>query len=531
MAADIPALPAQGPPLYAMLPPALRQVALLVGIAAAVAAGISLVLWSQSPSYSPVYTGLSDRDAGEVVTVIEAAGIPYRLDPTTGGILVPAERKYDVRMQLASAGLPRGAGFGIQEIPELGSFGQTPFIENALYTHAVETELARTIGSLRPVESARVHLAIPPQSAFVRAQRHPTASVMLTLYPGRQLEPPVVQAVVNLVASSVPDLSPQRVTVVDQNGSLLTRPDGDSTAALSSTQFDYTKQLEEAYARRIEQMLSSVVGANRVRASVAAELDFTVNEQTRESFDPNVAVVRSEQSSEEQRSGDGLAQGIPGSLTNQPPELLAQAPAGAAAATVETPTSTSRSQVRNFELDKTISHTKQAVGTVQRLSIGVLIDNKPGANGRGPGEPLEEQELASLTELVKQSVGFDEARGDTISVLNSAFQQDPQVAAPTPPSLWEQPYVWSIARQVLGAALLLVLAFVVVKPIMGTLTRPQPAAASDGALGGMQGVLPNRGYALPVGYDDRIAAARSVAGQDPRQVAQVVRNWVAEDNG
>lgn len=530
---------ASGPPLYATLPPAVRQIGLLVGIAAAVAAGVALVFWSQSPNFTLLYTGLADRDVGEIVAVMDTSGIPYKLDPATGGVMVPADRKYDVRMQLATAGLPRGAGFGIEQIPELGGFGQTPFMENALYMRALETELSRTIGSMRPVEAARVHLAVPPQSVFARQQRQSSASVMLTLYPGRRLDDAQVQSVVHLVASSVPELSPQRVTVVDQNGTLLTLPESDSTAALSRTQFEYRKQLEESYARRIEDLLSRVVGIDRVRASVAAELDFTVNEQTRESFDPNAAVVRSEQTSEEQRSGDALAQGVPGSLTNQPPELLAQGPDGAAAGPpgaaatgTAPPTSTSRSQTRNFEIDKTISHTKQAVGTIQRLSIGVLVDNRPAAGGRGPGQPLSDEEVGSMTELVKQAVGFDEARGDTISVVNSAFQAEPPIGAPAPLAFWEQPLVWSIARQVLGAALVLVLAWFIVRPIMGTLTRPQPLIAADGYPGGVgQSSLPGRGAALPVGYDDRVAAARNVAGQDPRQVAQVVRNWVAEDSG
>lgn len=257
-------------PLYAQLPPAVRQLALLVGIAAAVAAGVALVLWSQSPNLTPLYTGLNDRDIGDVVALIESTDVPYELDPTSGGVLVPADRKYELRMQMASAGLPRGTGFGVEQMPELGSFGQTPFMENALYTHAVETELGRTIGSMRSVESARVHLAVPPQSAFLRQQREPSASVMLSLYSGRRLDQSQVQSVVYLVASAIPQLSPQRVTVVDQSGALLTRNNDDTGAAMTSSQFDYTKQLEEAYARRIESMLASVVGSERVRASVAA---------------------------------------------------------------------------------------------------------------------------------------------------------------------------------------------------------------------------------------------------------------------
>jgi flagellar M-ring protein FliF len=520
-----------GLPLYAQLPPAAKQVLLLGGLAAAVAVGVAVVLWSQGSQFASLYSGLSDRDAGEIAALLDGSDIPYRLEAGTGGLLVPADRKYEVRMQLAGAGLPRGTGFGIDEMPGRSTFGQTPFMENALYVHAVETELARTIGSMQPVETARVHLALPPQSVFLRQKREASASVMLKLFAGRRLDPAQVQAVVHLVASSVPDLLPARVTVVDQSGALLTSPDKDSTASLTSTQFEYRREVEQAYSQRIEGLLASVVGAERVRASVSAELDFTVSEQTRESFDPNIAVVRSEQTSEDTRRGDG-AQGVPGALSNQPPQVAAApGPAGV----VEEPLAVSRSAVRNFELDKTISHTRSQVGAIRRLSIGVLVDNKPPASGRGAAQPLQEQELASMTELVKQAVGFDEARGDTIAVLNSAFQPVAQVQAPEAPGLMENPQVWNIARQVLGAGLVLVLAFVILRPMMQVLTRPQPALPAPSGMdfvGSYPSATPGgRPLALPMSYDDRMAAARNVAGQDPRQVAQVVRNWVAEDNG
>jgi len=521
-------------PLYALLPPAVKQILLLVGLAAAVAAGVALVLWSQGENYTALYSGLADRDLGEITAQLDSADVPYKMDPSSGSLLVPADRKYEVRMQLASAGLPRGAGFGIEEMPDRASFGQTPFMENALYVRAVETELARTIGSMQPVEMARVHLALPPQSVFLRQKREPSASVMLKLFTGRRLDDNQVQAVVHLVASSVPDLVPSRVTVVDQSGALLTSREDDSTASLTSSQFEYRKQVESDYAQRIQGLLGSIVGAERVRASVSAEIDFTQVEETRESFDPNVQLVRSEQTSEDTRRGDG-AQGVPGALSNQPPEVAAP-PAGATAATAEA-VSTSRTATRNFELDKTVSHTRGAIGSIRRLSIGVLVDNKPPATRNGESTPLTEQEIASLTDIVRQAVGFDEARGDTISVVNSAFQPVAPLAQPDPPPFWENPALWSIARQVLGAALVLALAYFVLRPMMQLLTRPQPVATAPVAVeyagGQMQPMLVSGGrvMGLPMGYEDRMAAARSVAGQDPRQVAQVVRNWVAEDNG
>ncbi len=517
-------------PLYALMPPAFKQILLLVGLAAAVAAGIALVLWSQGANYTPLYSGLGDRDMSEITTQLDAASVPYKVD-AGGAVLVPSDRKYEVRMTLAGSGLPRGTGIGVDEISENSTFGQTPFMENALYVRAVETELARTIGTMRPVESARVHLALPPQSVFLRQKREPSASVMLKMFSGRRLDPEQVQSVVHLVASSVPDLLPTRVTVVDQTGALLSSPEGDSTASMTNSQFEYRKQLEQNYAQRIETLIASIVGPDRVRASVSAELDFTVTEQTRESFDPNVQVVRSEQTSEDSRSGDGV-QGVPGALSNQPPEIVEPQP-GVAAAGAPDPQSVSRSATRNFELDKTVSHTRQATGIIQRLSIGVLIDNKPPATGRGAAQPLGEPEIASLTQLVKQAVGFDEMRGDTISVLNSAFQQAAAVPNTPAPSFWQQPSFWSIARQVLGAGLVLILAWFVLRPMMTVLTRPQPISSAPAAVEyQMYPAMPGgRPMGLPVSYDDRMAAARTVAGQDPRQVAQVVRNWVAEDNG
>jgi len=521
-------------PLYALLPPAFRQILLFVGVAAAVAVGVAMALWSQGENYTPLYSGLGDRDLGEITAQLDSAKVPYKLDSGNGSLLVPADRKYQVRMQLASSGLPHGTGLGVEEMSGHASFGQTPFMENALYVRAVENELARTIGAMQPVEMARVHLALPPQSAFVRQKREPSASVMLKLFAGRRLDDAQVQAVVHLVASSVPDLTPSRVTVVDQSAGLLTTTNDDTTSGLTTSQFEYRRQLEEGYAQRITNLVGSIVGAERVRASVTADVDFTQVEQTRESFDPNVQMVRSEQTSEDTRRGDGV-QGVPGALSNQPAQVARPPAAAQTAATPETPVSSTKSQVRNFELDKTVSHTRQAVGAVRRLSIGVLVDNKPPAQARGASTPLTEQEVASLTALVKQAVGFDEMRGDTISVVNSAFQQTPPVAAPPATPMWQNPQIWSIARQVLGALLVLALAYFVLRPMMQMLTRPQPIApapmGTEYAAQLQPMLVGGRPMALPMGYDDRMAAARSVAGQDPRQVAQVVRSWVGEDNG
>lgn len=523
----LPQVPMQYPPAASRWPVTIRQLMLVLGLAGAVAAAVAVILWSQSPNYTAVHPGMDDRDAAEVVALLQSSGIPYRLDGGSGAVTVPGGRKSEVRLLLAEAGLPRGTVAGMERLREGQNLGQTPFMENAFYVQALQTELARTIMDLRPVQGARVHLAIPPRTVFLRDRKSASASVMLELFPGRILDQAKVSAVVHLVASSVPELEPEKVTVIDQRGNLLTTSRGDATSAITGGQFEYAKRFEQLAARAIEDQLSPVLGASRVRATVAADLDFTVAREVRKSFDPNNSVVISEEQEQESRRTDLAGQGIPGALTNQPPET---APDAANAGPNPQPISSSSRRRSNFDVDETVRETQLPSGTVRRLSIAVLIDNKAGTDNT-PGEPHSEAELAGLTELAKQAVGFDEARGDTISVLNSAFLPPIEVDAVEPPPIWEQPWVWDIARQALGVILVLLLVLIVVRPIVKNLTKPEPPPMMASlAGGGMPGMQISRTPVIPQGYDDRMAAARTVINQDPRQVAQVMRNWVADEN-
>ena len=370
--------------------PGLRQLSLLVGVAAAVAAAVWLVLWSQGPNYSLLYGQLSDRDAAAVVQSLSAAGIPHRLDPGSGAVMVAADRLHDARLRLAGEGLPQGDGFGAEMLRDQEGFGTSQFMESARYQHALETELARTIVRVQGVQSARVHLALPKQSVFLRDRRRASASVMLQLYSGRRLDPGQVSAIVHLVASSVPELEAAQVTVVDQNGTLLSSPrDGDDLAA-TARQLDYQRQLEDRYERRIEELLSPLVGVGRVRAGVTADVDFTVAERTREDFDREQQVVRSEQTAAESRPAGDLALGIPGALRNQPPEAPPAPPAAAqqgdAAAAGAANAATSQRATRNYEIGRTISHVREPTGSVRRLSVAVILDNKPAPAGAAEAE-------------------------------------------------------------------------------------------------------------------------------------------------
>ncbi len=522
--------------------PGLRQLFLLVGLAGAIAAGLWLVFWSQGPNYATLYSQLSDRETAQVVDALQAAGIPHKLDGPSGSVRVPEAQLREARMRLAAQGLPQSDALGVEMIQKDTGFGTSQFMETARYQLAIETELARTIVKVQGVQGARVHLALPRPSAFVRERRHATASVMLQLYPGRRLEPGQVAAITHLVASSVPDLENHDITVVDQAGNLLSSPDGTDALSISAKQLEYTRSVEDGYTHRIEQLLAPLVGAGRVRAGVTADIDFTVTEQSSENYDPQKQVVRSEQTANEQRMQGDVAMGIPGALSNQPPQTTPAPPAAKQqpAPTPPQPVATNNRATRNFEIDRTVSHVMQPTGTVKRLSVAVILDNKQvtGADGKPTSQALTDKEIERYTALVREAVGFDEKRGDRVEVINASFTSD----APGEPAAAEPWYANPMLRQAArqGGAVLavLVLALVVLRPIMRTLLaspRTLPVAV-DGATGDLardkvtlSGAPGPGGAAGLPNYEQHVAAARNVISQDPKRAAQVVREWVTAD--
>lgn len=518
--------------------PAIRQLGLLVGVAAAVAAAIWLVIWSQGPNYALLYGQLSDRDAAAAIEALDAASIPHELEPATGTLMVPADRLHEARLKLAAQGLPEGDGLGIEMLRNAEGFGTSQFMESARYQLALETELGRTIVRVQGVQSARVHLALSKQSVFVRDRRGATASVMLQLFPGRRLDPGQVSAIVHLVASSVPELEAPQVTVVDQNGTLLSAPQGGDELAAAARQLEHQRQVEESYERRIEQLLSPIVGAGKVRAGVTADVDFTVAERTTEDFDPQQQVVRSEQTSADERPSGELALGIPGALSNQPPQTSPAPPAEAQQQGAMPPqqAATSQRATRNYEIDRTISHVRQPSGSLRRLTVAVVVDNKPPPAGEeGPGLAYSQEELDRLTAIVKEAVGFEAERGDRVQVVNAGFAGTPPVEAVEAPPLWQNPTLLAVGRQALGAALVLVVAFFVLRPLMKSITRPVPAGQLALAAGGanLPEVAGDRLSLSPGGrppnYEQQVAAARSLIGQDPKRAAEVVKGWVSVD--
>lgn len=549
--------------------PGVRQLVAIAGVALAIAAGITLFFWAQKPNLAPLYPNLGEKDSAEVADALRAAGIEFKLDGATGSVNVPADKIHEARLRLASQGLPKGSSLGMEMIREEQGFGTSQFIETARYQLALETELSRTIGSLMAVKGARVHLALPKPSAFARNREQASASVLLELHPGRQLEAGQVASIVHMVASSVPNLLPSAVTVIDQYGHLLTKDGADSDADASAEQFAFTRRVEADYVRRIEQLLAPMMGAGRVSAQVAADLDFSVTEEAREAYNPNPQAIRSEQTSEEaNRNGSGTPpQGVPGATSNQPPSPAQAVPlntvngqpvpgSSASASATTPPTSESRSATRNFELDKTVSHTRRAPGSVRRLSIAVLVDNLPKANDKGVMVPtaLNADELAKVQALVREAVGFDEKRGDTVTVQNAPFMPADALAEIAPLPIWQQPEMRDYARQGVGALVVLLIALLVVRPMLKSLMSPAVPAAPETVDGVLETMAERRAVAAAAGnelpgeiaedrlslgtspapevpkvYEQKLEVARAAVAQDPKRVAQLVKNWIGSE--
>ncbi|RJG09855.1 flagellar basal body M-ring protein FliF [Pseudomonas cavernicola] len=562
----------------------LRQVGLLVGLAASVAIGFAVVLWSQQPDYRPLYGSLEGMDAKQVTETLAASDIAYTIEPNSGALLVKAEDISRARLKLASAGVaPRDGNVGFEILDQEQGLGTSQFMEATRYRRGLEGELARTVSSLNNVKAARVHLAIPKSSVFVRDERKPSASVLVELYPGRSLEPSQVMAIVNLIATSVPELSKSQVTVVDQKGNLLSDQQELSELSMAGKQFDYSRRMESMFSQRVDNILQPVLGSGRYKAEVSADVDFSAVESTSEMFNPDQPALRSEQKVNEERQSSLPPQGVPGALSNQPPgpttapaqanAAPAAAPAGPVAAgqplldangqqvidpatgqakLAPYPADKREQSTRNFELDRSISHTKQQQGRLRRLSVAVVVDDQlktDAKTGETTRVPWAAADLARFTRLVQDSVGFDASRGDSVSVINTAFMATPGEELIEIP-FYTQPWFWDVVKQVLGVLFILVLVFGVLRPVLNNITGGGKGHAllgggrsgdvELGEMGGLDGELSAdrvslggpQSILLPSpteGYDAQLNAIKGLVAEDPGRVAQVVKEWINAD--
>lgn len=527
--------------------PSQQKLGLIVAVAATVALLSGLWMWGQTPDYRVLYANLSEKDGGEVIESLQQQNVPYKFSEG-GTLMVPSDKVHELRLSLAAKGLPQGGTVGF-ELMENQKFGTSQFLEQINYQRALEGELARSVQSLAAVANARVHLAIPKPTVFVKEKQKPSASVILSLRAGRSLDEGQVNAIVNLISSSVPDMPSRNVTVVDQTGTLLSIARDGSGQLLDATQLKYVRQIEQDYVKRIEDILSPITGVQNIRAQVNANLDFSVSEQTSESYKPNQppneAAVRSMQSTE---TMDGIKTqgGVPGALSNQPPvpataPIVTPASAVAAVSGVAA-SNTHKEMTTNYEVDRTIQHTKMPTGNLKRLSIAVVLNNRNsvGADGKTVSTPYTEDEKAKISSLIKEAVGFEEKRGDTLNLLNSAFNDTSELIPEIP--LWQQPEMIELAKELLKYLLIaggvFYLLFGIIKPAFKSVAANAAAHAEgdkDDAepefdANGVQVNLGEGGGApAPNAFETNLQIAKQLAKDDPKIVAMVVKEWVNKD--
>ncbi|NID16869.1 flagellar basal-body MS-ring/collar protein FliF [Luteibacter yeojuensis] len=541
--------------------PAARQLFMLAGIAGAVAIGIAAVMWSRAPNYGLLYGGLEQKDAAAVTQALQASNTQYTLSADGSSIFVPAADVAGIRLKLAGQGLPQGSA--ASSMPQTDSpFGMSDMAERTRYQSMLENDLSNTIAGLQSVRAARVHLALPKPSAFIRDNKPASASVVVTLYPGRQLDQGQVAAIVHLIAASVPGLDTRQVSVIDQTGNLLTVSDPDSAQAIGDSRLRLSNRIEATYTQRVEDLLTPLVGAGKVRAQVFADLDFSQTEKASETFNHDNPALRSEQTSSDTRTEPANNGGVPGALSNQPPNTGANAtaanpaaggkPGAQASATQtaqQTPTQKTESATRNYELDRTVSHVTDPAGKVARLSVAVVVDNKqvPDKDGKFKSVPFTQEELSRLTELTKNAVGFSAERGDSVSVINEPFRGNILEEAPQATPFWERPGMLDLIKQGLGVMIALIVGFFVLRPILKGLLKPAPLAMNNVALAGPMptvsvmvdddDIAPDRvstsqaqlGSPALLAYEQKVGLAKRMAAENPKQVAQVVKSWVSED--
>ena len=533
---------------------ALPKPVLLGAAAAVVALIVAVAMWSSEPKYKVLFSNLDDRDGGAIVTALGTMNVPYKYNDTGTALLVPADRVYDARLQLASQGLPRGGSVGF-ELMDNARFGASQFAEQINYQRGLEGELARSIESMHTVQHARVHLAMPRQSLFVRERQPPTASVLLNVYPGRSLSDAQVSAISWLVASSVPELTAENVSVVDQNGRLLSSPLGEGRG-MDADQTRMVRETEQRTVERILTILNPLVGPGNVHAQASAEMDFARREETSEVYRPNQepgqAAIRSQQTSDQNQRGVNPAQGVPGALSNQPPGN-AQAPIanppqtqpprpgqpqqqGQQQQQQQTTTGAQnaggtindrRDATTNYEVDRTISHIKQPVGTVKRLSVAVVVNYVRDKDGDLKALPPEE--LSKLTNLVREAMGYSQSRGHSLNPHNSHFNDGP----PALP-MWRDPEMISLFKTILawlvGGVLALWLYRKVRRSVGDYLYPPVDPEVAEAERIEAQREAQDMARAKETDrYQDNLERARTMANKDPRAVAMVLRTWMTKD--
>lgn len=535
-----------------------QRMRLGVGVALLVAIAVAAIVLGRQPDYRVLFSNLNDKDGGAIVAQLSTMNVPYKYAEGGGAILIPSEKVHDVRLRLATQGLPRGSVTGF-ELMETNRFGMTQFQERLNFQRGLEGELTRSIQALSSVQSARVHLALPNQNGFFREQQKPSASVLVSLHPGRFLDRAQLAGIVHLVASSVPELAPSAVSVLDDTGKLLSQsPDGAGANAIDAQQMLYGQQIEQQLTRRIQEILEPVVGRNNVRAQVSAELDFSRTESTSEQFRPNqtpdAKAVRSQQMLETSGTAQKTATGVPGAVANQPPAPSAAPinganPAPQAAGQQGSEESSSkRESTTNYEVDKTVRVVRGNNWAIKRLNAAVVVNYQSAEDkGKTVTKALTPEQLEQMKALVRETIGFNSERGDSVNIMNTPFQVE--AASSTDVPLWKQPEVIDVAKSFawpVGALLFAAMVLLgLVRPALKGAAEPKTAKAGElpragGQLDAIEAEQPDRPALPSPGKKDenvvatpeqlRLEEARVLAKENPVAVANILKSWVNGEN-
>ncbi|OPF62704.1 flagellar basal-body MS-ring/collar protein FliF [Hydrogenophaga sp. H7] len=522
-----------------------QKIKMGLGAFGLLAIALALFFMGRQPDWKVLYNNLGDKDGGAIIAQLTTMNVPYKYTEGGGAIMVPADKVHDTRLRLASQGLPKGTVSGF-ELMEANRFGMTQFQERLTFQRGLEGELTRSIQSLSSVQAARVHLALPNQNGFFREQQKPSASVLLTLHPGRTLDKAQIAGIVHLVASSVPEMNPKAVSVVDDAGTLLSAtPDGMAQGA-DTQKLQYTQQVEQLYTRRILDMIEPLVGAGNVRAQVSADIDFSLAESTSEQHRPNQGgepgAVRSQQIVEDGTPAQAQPAGVPGATTNQPP-ATGTAPINGAAAPLGVASNADkagtqrRESVINYEIDKTVRTVREASGTVKRLTAAVVVNHRSVTDKTGKliTTAIPPEQLEQMAALVRETIGFKQERGDSVNVVNAVFNV-PQPVEDVAVAWWKQPENMELARSLawpvgaLGVALLILMGMV--RPGMKMMRAPAAPRIEDKAkakapqLDAVLDETPERpGLPMPV-ENQRLVDAKRLALENPMAVANIVKSWV-----
>ena len=488
-----------------------------------------LIFVANRTEYRPLFTNLTSEDAGEIVKKLKDAKTPYEITADGKGILVPSDKVYELRLTLASEGIPQGGGVGF-EIFDRKNFGMTEFVQKLNYQRALQGELSRTIAQLTGVEQARVHLVIPEKSLFKDNERPATASIVLKMKSNRALKDSEVQGVVHLVSSSIEGMNPEHVTILDSRGKILSKggssdPTTRMTSSMQETQRAYEKNVEE----RLQSLLDRIVGGGKSVARVTASFDFKQVERLEEKFDPESIAMRSEQRTEEKGASTTSSSGVPGVQSN----LGRTAPVGGT-----TGGGSKNDETLNYEVSRSSAKIIEPVGALSKISIAVLVDGKyeapaavkEGQVAKAKYSPRSPEELLKIETLVKSAVGFNPERGDQLSVQNIPFQEPGEAGAIETATWWTNPFFLSLAKNLMIGISFLLLIMFVIRPLLSSLRIGKPPVLEN-----LEGIGP--GGKQLAGTDQAALASYSMTQQnlvdhvkkDPYQVAQILQNWVAED--